>query len=237
MGRIFEKRKHKMFARFAKMAKAFTKIGREIVIAVKAGGPDPANNARLRQVIANARALNMPKDRIDSAIKRANDKDTSNYEEVIYEGYAPHGVAVLVECATDNPTRTVANIRMYFNRGGGELGKSGSVGFMFDRKGMFKVNAKGMSKDEIEFELIDFGAEEYTWDDETGELIIQTSFADFGQMQKALEDRNIEVQSSSKVFVPNVSKEITQEQENEVMELVEKMEDDDDVLAVYTNIQ
>jgi YebC/PmpR family DNA-binding regulatory protein len=237
MGRIFEKRKHKMFARFAKMAKAFTKIGREIVIAVKAGGPDSANNARLRQVIANARALNMPKDRIDSAIKRANDKDTSNYEEVIYEGYAPHGVAVLVECATDNPTRTVANIRMYFNRGGGELGKSGSVGFMFDRKGMFKVNAKGMSKDEIEFELIDFGAEEYTWDDETGELIIQTSFADFGQMQKALEDRNIEVQSSSKVFVPNVSKKITHEQENEVMELVEKMEDDDDVLAVYTNIQ
>ena len=237
MGRIFEKRKHKMFARFAKMAKAFTKIGREIVIAVKAGGPDPANNARLRQVIANARALNMPKDRIDNAIKRANDKDTSNYEEVIYEGYAPHGVAVLVECATDNPTRTVANIRMYFNRGSGELGKSGSVGFMFDRKGMFKVNAKGLSKDDIELELIDFGAEEFTWDEETSELIIQTSFSDFGQMQKALEDRNIEVQSSSKVFIPNLSKEITEEQENEVMELVEKMEDDDDVLAVYTNIQ
>ena len=226
-----------MFARFAKMAKAFTKIGREIVIAVKAGGPDPANNARLRQVIANARALNMPKDRIDNAIKRANDKDTSNYEEVIYEGYAPHGVAVLVECATDNPTRTVANIRMYFNRGSGELGKSGSVGFMFDRKGMFKVNAKGLSKDDIELELIDFGAEEFTWDEETSELIIQTSFSDFGQMQKALEDRNIEVQSSSKVFIPNLSKEITEEQENEVMELVEKMEDDDDVLAVYTNIQ
>ena len=237
MGRIFEKRKHKMFARFAKMAKAFTKIGREIVIAVKAGGPDPGNNARLRQVIANARALNMPKDRIDNAIKRANDKDTSNYEEVIYEGYAPHGIAVLVECATDNPTRTVANIRMYFNRGAGELGKTGSVGFMFDRKGMFKVNAKGLAKDDTEFELIDFGAEEFTWDDETGELIIQTSFADFGQMQKALEDRGIEVQSSSKVFIPNVSKEITEEQENEVMEMVEKMEDDDDVLAVYTNIQ
>lgn len=226
-----------MFARFAKMAKAFTKIGREIVIAVKAGGPDPGNNARLRQVIANARALNMPKDRIDNAIKRANDKDTSNYEEVIYEGYAPHGIAVLVECATNNPTRTVANIRMYFNRGSGELGKSGSVGFMFDRKGMFKVNAKGLSKDDIELELIDFGAEEFTWDDETLELIIQTSFADFGQMQKALEDRGIEVQSSSKVFIPNVSKEISEQQEIEVMELVEKMEDDDDVLAVYTNIQ
>jgi YebC/PmpR family DNA-binding regulatory protein len=237
MGRIFEKRKHKMFARFAKMAKAFTKIGREIVIAVKAGGPDPANNARLRQVIANARSLNMPKDRIDNAIKRANDKDTSNYEEVIYEGYAPHGVAVLVECATDNPTRTVANIRMYFNRNEGELGKTGSVSFMFERKGLFKINAKGLSKDDTELELIDFGAEEFTWDDETTDLIIQTSFADFGQMQKALEDKGIEVQSASKVFIPSVSKEVTPEQENEVMELVEKMEEDDDVLAVYTNLQ
>ena len=226
-----------MFARFAKMAKAFTKIGREIVIAVKAGGPDPANNARLRQVIANARALNMPKDRIDGAIKRANDKDTSNYEEVIYEGYAPHGVAVLIECATDNPTRTVANIRMYFNRSEGELGKSGSVSFMFDRKGLFKINAKGMDKDETELEFIDYGAEEFTWDDETSDLIIQTSFADFGQMQKALEDKGIEVQSASKVFIPNISKEVTEEQENEVMQLVEKMEDDDDVLAVYTNLQ
>ena len=215
-----------MFARFAKMAKAFTKIGREIVIAVKAGGPDPANNARLRQVIANARALNMPKDRIDGAIKRANDKDTSNYEEVIYEGYAPHGVAVLIECATDNPTRTVANIRMYFNRSEGELGKSGSVSFMFDRKGLFKINAKGMDKDETELEFIDYGAEEFTWDDETSDLIIQTSFADFGQMQKALEDKGIEVQSASKVFIPNISKEVTEEQENEVMQLVEKMEDD-----------
>lgn len=226
-----------MFARFAKMAKAFTKIGREIVIAVKAGGPDPSNNARLRQVIANARSLNMPKDRIDGAIKRANDKDTSNYEEVIYEGYAPHGVAVLIECATDNPTRTVANIRMYFNRSEGELGKSGSVSFMFDRKGLFKINAKGMDKDETELEFIDYGAEEFTWDDETSDLIIQTSFADFGQMQKALEDKGIEVQSASKVFIPNVSKEVTEEQENEVMQLVEKMEDDDDVLAVYTNLQ
>lgn len=226
-----------MFARFAKMAKAFTKIGREIVIAVKSGGPDPANNARLRQVIANARALNMPKDRIDGAIKRANDKDTSNYEEVIYEGYAPHGVAVLIECATDNPTRTVANIRMYFNRSEGELGKSGSVSFMFDRKGLFKINAKGMDKDETELEFIDYGAEEFTWDDETSDLIIQTSFADFGQMQKALEDKGIEVQSASKVFIPNISKEVTEEQENEVMQLVEKMEDDDDVLAVYTNLQ
>lgn len=237
MGRIFEKRKHKMFARFAKMAKAFTKIGREIVIAVKAGGPDPDNNARLRQIIANARAVNMPKDRIDGAIKRASDKDTSNYEEVIYEGYGPHAVAILVECATDNPTRTVANMRMYFNRNGGELGKSGSVSFMFERKGMFKVNGKGLSHDETELEFIDFGAEEFTWDDETDELIIQTSFTDFGQMQKALEDKKIEVLSSSKVYIPTTAKEVTEEQEAEVMELVEKLEEDDDVLAVYTNMQ
>jgi YebC/PmpR family DNA-binding regulatory protein len=237
MGRIFEKRKHKMFARFAKMAKAFTKIGREIVIAVKAGGPDPANNSRLRQVIANARSINMPKDRIDNAIKRANDKDTSNYEEVIYEGYAPHGVALLVECTTDNPTRTVANIRMYFNRAEGELGKSGSVSFMFERKGLFRISSAGLSKDLIELELIDFGAEEFTWDEETNEVIIQTSFADFGAMQKALEDKGIEVLSSSKVFIPTVTKEVTEEQEQEVMNLVEKMEDDDDVLAVYTNVK
>jgi YebC/PmpR family DNA-binding regulatory protein len=237
MGRIFEKRKHKMFARFAKMAKAFTKIGREIVIAVKAGGPDPGNNARLRQVIANARAINMPKDRIENAIKRATDKDTSNYEEVVYEGYGPHAVAILVETATDNPTRTVANMRMYFNRNGGELGKSGSVSFMFEHKGMFKVNAKGLSKDDTELEFIDYGAEEFTWDDETGELIIQTSFADFGLMQKALEDKGIEVQSSSKVYLPTTAKEVTEEQEAEVMILVEKLEEDDDVLAVYTNMQ
>lgn len=226
-----------MFARFAKMAKGFTKIGREIVIAVKAGGPDPANNSRLRQILANAKAMNMPKDRLDSAIKRATNKDTSNYEEVIYEGYAPHAVAVLVECATDNPTRTVANIRMYFNRAEGELGKSGSVSFMFERKGMFKISSKGLLQDDIELEFIDFGAEEFTWDDETQELIIQTTFNDFGQMHKALEDRKIEVISSSKVFIPTTSKELTAEQEAEVMAMIEKMEDDDDVLAVYSNIQ
>jgi len=237
MGRVFEKRKHTMFARFAKMAKGFTKIGREIVIAVKAGGPDPANNSRLRQILANAKAMNMPKDRLDSAIKRATNKDTSNYEEVIYEGYAPHAVAVLVECATDNPTRTVANIRMYFNRAEGELGKSGSVSFMFERKGMFKISSKGLLQDDIELEFIDFGAEEFTWDDETQELIIQTTFNDFGQMHKALEDRKIEVISSSKVFIPTTSKELTAEQEAEVMAMIEKMEDDDDVLAVYSNIQ
>ena len=193
MGRIFEKRKHKMFARYAKMAKAFTRIGREIVIAVKAGGPNPDSNSRLRAVIQNAKSINMPKDRIDNAIKRATEKDSANYEEVIYEGYAPHGVPVLVETATDNPTRTVANVRMFFNRGGGALGTNGSVSFMFERKAMFKVSSVGMDKDVMELDLIDFGAEELNWDDENNDLIIQVAFTDFGSMQKGLEDKGIEI--------------------------------------------
>jgi YebC/PmpR family DNA-binding regulatory protein len=237
MGRIFEKRKHKMFARYAKMAKAFTKIGREIVIAVKAGGPNPDGNSRLRAVIQNAKSINMPKDRIDSAIKRASEKDSANYEEIIYEGYGPHKVPMLVECATDNPNRTVANIRMYFNRSEGALGTTGSVSFMFDRKAIFKVNAEGLNKDDVELDLIDFGAEELTWDDESKELIIQTSFADYGAMQKALEDKKYEVKESSKIFIPNTAKELTDEQELELQALIDKMEDDDDVLAVYHNAQ
>ncbi|HEY1040358.1 MAG TPA: YebC/PmpR family DNA-binding transcriptional regulator [Bacteroidia bacterium] len=237
MGRIFEKRKHKMFARYAKMAKAFTRIGREIVIAVKAGGPSPDSNSRLRAVIQNAKSINMPKDRIDNAIKRASEKDSANYEEVIYEGYAPHGVPVLVETATDNPTRTVANVRMYFNRGGGALGTNGSVSFMFERKALFKVNSTGMDKDMIELELIDFGAEELTWDDEANELIIQTAFTDFGAMQKGLEDKGYEIKESSKVFIPTTTQEITEEQELEVQALIDKMEEDDDILAIYHNLQ
>jgi len=237
MGRIFEKRKHKMFARYAKMAKAFTRIGREIVIAVKAGGPSPDSNARLRAVIQNAKSINMPKDRIDNAIKRASEKDSANYEEVIYEGYAPHGVPVLVETATDNPTRTVANVRMFFNRGGGALGTNGSVSFMFERKAMFKISAEGLDRDNIELQLIDFGAEELNWDDETNELIIQVAFTDFGAMQKGLEDLGYEIKESSKVFLPTTTKEITEEQEAEVMALIEKMEEDDDILAVYHNLQ
>jgi YebC/PmpR family DNA-binding regulatory protein len=236
MGRIFEKRKHKMFARYAKMAKAFTRIGREIVIAVKAGGPNPDSNSRLRAVIQNAKSINMPKDRIDNAIKRASEKDSANYEEVIYEGYAPHGVPVIVETATDNPTRTVANVRMYFNRGEGALGTSGSVSFMFERKALFKINSAGLDKDTIELELIDYGAEELTWDDETHELIIQTAFTDFGAMQKGLEDKGYEIKESSKVFMPTTTKEVTEEQEADVMALIEKMEEDDDILAVYHNL-
>lgn len=235
MGRVFEKRKYTMFARFAKMAKAFTKIGKDIAIAVKAGGPDPDTNPRLRMCIQNARAVNMPKANVDAAIKRASDKDVSNYEEAIYEGYAPHGVPVLIECTTDNPTRTVANIRMYFSRNGGSLGTNGSVSFMFERKALFKVSSVGLNREETEFELIDFGAEEFTWDDEHNELIIQTPFTEFGHMQKALEDKKFEIKESSKTFIPTTFKELTDEQEAELLALIEKMEEDDDVVAVYHN--
>ncbi len=235
MGRVFEKRKHTMFARFAKMAKAFTKIGKDIAIAVKAGGPDPDTNPRLRMCIQNARAVNMPKANVEAAIKRAFDKDFSNYEEAIYEGYAPHGVPVLVECTTNNPTRTVANIRMYFARSGGSLGTNGSVSFMFERKALFKVSSVGLNREEIEFELIDFGAEEFTWDDENNELIIQTPFNEFGHLQKALEDKKIEIKESSKTYIPTTYKEITDAEEADLLAMIEKMEEDEDVVAVYHN--
>lgn len=237
MGRIFEKRKHTMFARYAKMAKAFTRIGKDIAMAVKTGGPNPDTNPRLRIVMQNAKAVNMPKVNVDAAIKRASDKDTSNYEEIIYEGYGPHGVPVLVECTTDNPTRTVANLRMHFSREGGALGTNGSVSFMFDRKVLFKVPSAGMSHEETEFELIDFGGEEFTWDDENGELIIQTPFTEFGNMQKGLEDKKIEIKETSKVFVTNTSKELTDEQELDLKKLIDRLEEDEDVVAVYHNAQ
>jgi YebC/PmpR family DNA-binding regulatory protein len=235
MGRVFEKRKYVMFARFAKMAKTFTKIGRDIGIAVKAGGPDPDTNSRLRMCIQNARAVNMPKANVEAAIKRASDKDTANYEEAIYEGYAPHGVPVLIECTTDNPTRTVANIRMYFARYGGALSTKGSVSFMFERKALFKISSAGLNREETEFSLIDFGAEEFTWDDEHNELIIQTPFSEFGHMQKALEDKKMEIKESSKTFIPTTFKNLTDEEEAELLTLIEKMEEDDDVVAVYHN--
>ena len=237
MGRVFEKRKYVMFARFAKMAKTFTKIGREIAIAVKAGGPDPDTNPRLRMCIQNARAVNMPKINVEAAIKRASDKDMAGYEEVVYEGYAPHGVPVLVECTTNNHTRTVANIRMYFARAEGSLGTNGSVSFMFDRKALFKISSVGLNKEEIEFELIDFGAEEFTWDDENKELIIQTPFTEFGHMQKALEDKKIEIKESSKTYIPTTHKELTDTEEADLIGMIEKMEEDDDVVAVYHNAQ
>lgn len=236
MGRIFETRKATMFKRYAKMAKAFTKIGRELVMAVKTGGPNPDTNPRLRAVMQNAKAVNMPKVNVEGAIKRASEKDSGNFEEVIYEGYAPHGVPVLVECTTNNPTRTVASVRMYFSRADGAMGTNGSVSFMFERKVMFKIEAPSMSKDDLELELIDFGLEDLNYDEENKQYIIQTAFTDFGKMQSALEERKITVVETSKIFVPTTTKELTPEQEAEVMAMIERMEDDDDIEAVYHNI-
>ena len=236
MGRIFQTRKATMFKRYAKMAKAFTKIGRAIVMAVKMGGPHPESNPRLRMVIQNAKAVNMTKVNVESAIKRASEKDSSNYDQIIYEGYAPHGVPVLVECTTNNPTRTVASVRMYFSRANGSLGTNGSVSFMFDHVVLFKIDAAGLNKDDMELELIDFGLEDITHDEEHNQFIIQTQFSDFGKMQAALEERKINVIETSKIYVPSTTKELTPEQEADVMAMIEKMEEDDDIEAVYHNI-
>jgi YebC/PmpR family DNA-binding regulatory protein len=236
MGRIFQTRKATMFKRYAKMAKAFTKIGREIVIAVKAGGPHPESNPRLRMIMQNAKAINMPKVNVESAIKRASEKDSGSYDEVIYEGYAPNGVPVLVECTTNNPTRTVANLRMYFSRANGSLGTNGSVSFMFEHVVVFKIDAVNLNKDDLELELIDFGLEDINLDEEHNHYIIQTQFSDFGKMQAALEERKINVIESSKTYLPTTTKELSAEQETEVMAMIDKMEEDDDIEAVYHNI-
>ncbi len=225
-----------MFARYDKMAKAFTRIGKDIAIAVKAGGPDPANNARLRQVIINAKGVNMPKDRVEAAIKRASDKDAGHYDEVVYEGYGPHGVAILVETATDNPTRTVANLRVYFSRGGGSLGTSGSLNFVFERKGVFRIPSDAVANlEELELDLIDAGLDSI--EQEENEVIIHTAFADFGNMQKALEDKGITVTKAGLERIPLSYAEVSEEQMDEILELVEKIEEDDDVQAVYHNLK
>lgn len=236
MGRIFEKRKHKMFARYAKMAKTFTRIGKEIAIAVKLGGTNPDGNPRLRMAIQNAKASNMPKDRVDNAIARASSKDQKDLEEVVYEGYGPHGVAIVVETATDNNTRTVANIRMYFNRGNGALGKTGSLDFLFDRKGIFKIEKGTNNLEELELELIDFGAEEVAEDEEG--VYIYTSFTDFGKMQKGLEEKGLSIISAELERIPtNYVEGLNEEQQKEVIALVEKIEEDDDVQNVFHNMK
>lgn len=237
MGRIFEKRKYKMFARYDKMAKAFTRIGKEIAIAVKQSGPDPNGNPRLRAAIQNAKAVNMPKDRVEAAIKRASNKDEKGYEEVVYEGYGPHGVAILIECATDNPTRTVANVRMYFNRGGGTLGKTGSLDFVFQRKGLFKFDTTGVDIETLELELIDFGLDDLAIDEE-GVGYIYTSFQDYGGMQKHLEEIGLKVSSSELTRIALSHADVPDEAaEHEILEMVEKMEADDDIQAVYHNLR
>jgi YebC/PmpR family DNA-binding regulatory protein len=234
MGRVFEKRKHKMFARFDKMAKAFSRIGKDIAIAVKQSGPLPENNPRLRVCIQNAKGVNMPKDRIDAAIKRASSKEEKDFQEVIYEGYAPHGVPIVVETATDNPTRTVANVRLIFSKNSGSMGNSGSVAFMFERKGVFKFDPSAIDLDELELELIDAGAEDIDPGDE--ELTIYTKFSEFGHMQKFLESRNLEPRSATLQYIPAATKELPEEHQDEVLKLVEALEADDDVQSVYHNL-
>lgn len=234
MGRAFEARKQSKMKRWGAMAKAFTRIGKDIVMAVKTGGANPDTNAKLRVVIQNAKGVNMPKDRIDAAIKRAADKDTSSYEEMIYEGYAPHGVAVLVETSTDNINRTVASVRSYFTKSGGSLGTTGMLNFVFERKAVFRVNAEGLSVEELELELIDFGAEEVEQDE--NEILITTAFEDFGNMQKALEEKGVHIISSGFERFPLSYMKVNAEQEAEVQKMIDKMEEDDDVNMVYHNM-
>jgi YebC/PmpR family DNA-binding regulatory protein len=236
MGRIFEVRKSSMFARWDKMAKNFTRIGKEIAIAVKAGGSDPNGNAALRRCYQNARSVGMPKDRVEAAIKRATGKDLVNYDEILYEGYAPHGIAILVETATDNSTRTVANVRMHFTKGGGALGTSGSVAFTFNRMGEFKVKNAGQNIEDLELELIDYGLEEIGEDSE-GNIIIRTAYNEFGNMAKALEEKKIEVVTAELTRIPMNTVELSEEAAQDVLKLVDKLEQDDDVQKVYHNLK
>ena len=231
MGRAFEFRKARKMKRWSAMSKAFTRIGKDIVMAVKEGGPDPNNNSRLRAVIQNAKSVNMPKDNIERAIKRASDKSQGDFKEVLFEGYAPHGIAILVETATDNNTRTVANVRSYFNKGEGNLGTSGSVSFMFDHVCNFRVSVGEMDMEELELELIDFGVEEIFEDDDG--VLIYAPFESFGAIQNYLETHNIEILSSGFERIPQVTKKISTDQATDVEKLLEKIEEDDDVQNVY----
>lgn len=234
MGRIFETRKHKMFARFAKMSQAFNRVRKEIELAVKAGGPDQKSNSRLRIAIQNAKSVNMPKDRVEAAIKRASNKDTSGYSEIIYEGYAPHGVGVIIDCATDNTNRTVANIKHLFRKHEGSLGNAGSITFQFEHKAMIKIETSKIKDPEaFELELIDCGLDEMIVDDDF--IYVYTAFEDFGKMQKGLDEKGIEINSSEFQFIPNNYKELNEEEYKEVTALIDAIEEDEDVQAVYHN--
>lgn len=235
MGRAFEFRKARKFKRWSAMAKTFTRIGKDIVMAVKEGGPSPETNSRLRAIIQNAKAANMPKDNIERAIKKASDKNTANFKEVLFEGYAPHGIAVLIETATDNNNRTVANIRSYFNKYNGSLGTQGSVEFMFDHTCNFRIPNNGQDMEELELELIDFGVEE-VFADEDG-IMIYAPFSSFGAIQKELENMGTEILSSGFERIPTVTKALSEEQVADVEKLLEKLEEDDDVQNVYHTME
>ncbi|NRB60931.1 MAG: YebC/PmpR family DNA-binding transcriptional regulator [Winogradskyella sp.] len=244
MGRAFEFRKARKMKRWAAMSKAFTRIGKDIVMAVKEGGPDPDSNARLRAVIQNAKAVNMPKDNIERAIKRASDKNQGDFKEVLFEGYAPHGIAILVETATDNNTRTVANIRSYFNKCDGSLGTQGSVSFMFDHTCNFKIKGDDLDLEELELELIDFGVEEIFEDtdedadgNEVKSIMVYAPFESFGNIQSYLEENSIEIISSGFERIPQVTKQLNEEQVADVEKLLEKIEEDDDVQNVYHTME
>ena len=231
MGRAFEFRKARKLKRWGKMAKTFSRIGKDIVMAIKEGGPDPVSNSRLRAVMQNAKAANMPKENVERAIKKAKDKDTSNYKEVVLEGYGQHGIAVLVETATDNNNRTVANIRSYFNKCDGNLATAGSVEFMFDHTCNFRITNDGIDVEELELELIDFGAEEVFIDDDG--VLVYAPFESFGAIQKYFEDNEKEILSSGFERIPQVTKALTEEQKADIYKLLEKIEEDDDVQNVY----
>lgn len=239
MGRIFETRKATMFARWDKMSKAFARIGKEITIAVKKGGPNPDSNPSLRRVIQNSRAVNMPKDKVENAIKKASGQDQAGYEEILYEGYGPHGAAILVECATDNIVRTVANIRHIFTKGGGNLGNTNSVAFQFKHMGVFRLNPTGIDAEALELDLIDFGLEEMgetVSDKGEPQLMLRCAFGDFGHLAKALEDRRITPISSELEYIPQTPLTLPEDQGNMVLKLVDMLEQDEDVQKVYHNL-
>ncbi|HCX99685.1 MAG TPA: YebC/PmpR family DNA-binding transcriptional regulator [Bacteroidales bacterium] len=235
MGRAFEYRKARKLKRWGNMARVFTRIGREIMLAAKAGGPDPDTNPRLRLAIQNAKSENVPKENIERAIKKATDKDTKDYKEVVYEGKGPHGVAIVVETATDNPTRTVANVRSYFTKFGGTLGTTGMLEYLFDRKCLFQIEAKeGIDLEELELELIEFGAEEIFEDEE--KIMIYAEFTGFGPIQKYLEDNGFEIKTFGFERIPNENKVLNEEDQTEIEKLIEKLEEDDDVTNVFHNM-
>ncbi len=236
MGRAFEYRKARKLKRWGNMARTFTKLGKEISIAVKAGGPDPDSNPRLRVLMQNAKAANMPKENVERAIKKATSKEEGDYKEVLFEGYGPYGIAIVVETATDNNNRTVANIRSYFNKFGGSLGTSGSLSFLFDHKSVFHIKPKdGVSLEDLELELIDFGVDEVDADEE--EIVIYGEFESFNAIQKYLEDNGFEITSAEFERIPNDTKELTEEQRAQIEKLIERIEEDEDVQNVFHNMK